>query len=164
MNFDPDCVYQDCHEWIIIMKLIGHTNENRSNVLNKKCAKFRAKAIQTIAIVNAAQLNKSVHGLYYNGLIYEVGKETCDPNYKMDFLSIEKVYAKNAIYFFNTFQPCYFNRRRAWIPLKNGKLIGWHETTGKQHFLGYWLNGVAVFTNHWNEKGKSLSLEEDVDI
>lgn len=156
-KYDDKFVYQSCGQWIVVMQLptelANNTNEDRPNVLNQKYAKFRVRVIKTIDIIHAFTINKKIDQIAYNAFNYEIGQTTFNPHYNPE---TSKIYGQNEIYYFHSIAPCFYNRQRAWLPAQNGRLIGWHEDTGKKHFEAHWLDQKIIFTKQFNK--------EDIDI
>ena len=60
---DEETVYKSCKkEWIVVLKKLPttRTNEKRSDVVNSKCAKFRANELKVIGIFNKFDCLKTI--------------------------------------------------------------------------------------------------------
>ncbi len=162
-TYGKEHVYQACGDWIVIMilpdDLKNNTNEKRKQVLNPKYALFRSRVVLVIDIISSFEIGLKTLKINYNNMMFEVGKQTQSIKYDE---KKKHVYANGNIYYYHSIDACFYNRQRAWKPAQAGRILGWHDITGKKHFIGYWQDQKAIFINTWDENG--VKCNDDVDI
>lgn len=103
--------FKSCDPYIVVLQKLENTitNENRQNILDYKCAKFRANYMKTILIIhkyNGTLVEETQNTYYINKLItYKVGEiVNVDNFYEYPF---DKVCGAG-IHYFRSIKPAYF--------------------------------------------------------
>lgn len=154
---DPMCVYKKCvdmisdpdpgtdpdRKWLVILRKLPDTktNEKRQNVINPKCAKFRANKLKVIKIINVDDpsiTKKHILNKFNNNeLCYRVGDTVISDLYDENI----NVTCSHGIHYFKTIRAAYFYES---IPTKHcGKWIEWHDNGNKSE-TGEYLNGKQI--------------------
>jgi antitoxin component YwqK of YwqJK toxin-antitoxin module len=163
-------------KWLVILKKIKstRTNEERSGVINKNYAKFRANILKVIKIINVNDprlIKKKIVNRYKNNILeYEEGKIVVCENYDEN---IEHT-CSNGIHYYRTIEPAYVY---GIVPKKytgcvydrdpNGVTIRlWNYSNGKRNGKQYifYKNGNVMYqeeyingkrSGEWIEKYKN---------
>jgi antitoxin component YwqK of YwqJK toxin-antitoxin module len=154
LNKTDNCIYEQVYkicndisninsrEWFVIMQKLGttQTNEGRTDVFDKNCAKFRASELLVVKIINIYNPSVTVESITnrYEGFttIYKVD-EIVRPNFYDE--DINKIYT-GGIHYYKTPTPALYFRE---IPRQyTGSWIYFYND-GKKSWKGEYVNGIS---------------------
>lgn len=109
---DPTFVYKSCKKnWIIILKILHDTltNENRLNINNNKCAKFRANKLYVVLIFNKFDPTKTIPDIVNDDckddiIKYKTGKIVYPNKFDHD---LDKI-CSDGIHYFKSIEPAFY--------------------------------------------------------
>lgn len=154
-------------DWLVVMMKIERTitNEERKNVVDNKYAKFRANALQVIAIINmnSCERRNSITNIFtskHSGqikLIYEVGKVVeCNEFDK----NLDDV-CSGGVHYFKTILPAYYYDKSSYG--YNGVLIRWYGN-GRMKTYEQYKNGFNDgIRKEWYENGIKKTVCNYID-
>jgi hypothetical protein len=139
---DPQYVYKMClDQYIVIMKKLPNTltNENRTNIINARYAKFRANCLEVCVIFDVndcAQTRKHIINQYNDKQTkYEVNCVVTPDGFDIDLENV----CSGGIHYFNSM------RRTFYYGIKpfdyTGYWFGWYDN-GQKYCQGTYLDGV----------------------
>jgi hypothetical protein len=163
---NPNCVYKKCvdyfsednsRKWLIVLEKLddSETNEARDNVMDKKCAKFRANKLKVLKIINVNKprfTKKYILSTYADTMIqYTVGEIVYPDYYDKNINNV----CSGGIHYFNTVEPAYFYD--GYPSGHNGSFCEYYDN-GLKRLEGYLSDGKkSEDIKYWRENG-------DVDL
>jgi antitoxin component YwqK of YwqJK toxin-antitoxin module len=151
---DPDSVYRMCnHHYLVIMQKTPETrtNEARNDVVDPKCAKFRANILNVILIINVLD-GKIINTIKIteqgsiNGVEMTIG--CCIESNRYD--NKLSIYS-HGIYYYNSIEPAFYRRT---VPEKyTGQWIRYHDNGNKSIRANYIDGKKEGVWLHWEEAG-----------
>lgn len=151
---NPKYVYKSCGEYIVILKKLETTitNEDRTGIVNRKFAAFRANELMTIFIIHKYDLDRQINHIKNTSyklkhVVYEIGKITTSENYEFDK---DKIFVAGLHYYVSIDPAYYFD---LWdVKLYTGQYLEWFSCGNKLYYgefkFGYPV-GIWIL---WNVK------------
>lgn len=161
---DEKYVYKKCNdeynnssrEWLVVLEKLPETktNEERVNVIDKNCAKFRGDKFKVVKIINVndstIQKTKIVNSFEGHKVTYEVNGIVRAEKFNQNI----NIVCSSGIHYFKTIPPAYFF---AEIPNNfTGIFCSWYENGTKQ-LEGEYVDGkpLGKYT-YWDEDGTKM--------
>lgn len=150
---NPDIVYKSCGDFIVILKKLNDTitNENRCDVVDSKCAKFRANKLFTKMIINkftGELIPEIANTSYSNKIVYKVGKVMVVDNYDFNINTI----CAPGIHYFKSIDAAYYFCNIGFL----GKYKGYYDS-GQikiERDIVYIIGDKYTHYIEWHNNGK----------
>ena len=149
---DSDLCYKSCGEYIVTMKKLPdtQTNESRKDVVNTRCAKFRANKLLVVDIQHkhtGEKIDRIQNTSYQGRTIWYIKSEVITvSDYDQD---LDRVCTTGIHYFLSRERAFYWD-----LKVQNGPYRNWHENGQKKEECTYQEGKLHGPFQSWYSNGK----------